>query len=82
MHVLMQMVSYQAMNMSSATTHQFAPTRAMAAMYEPFHQMGGWEETLRGDIIPAVSACVVPQATAGIDDKVKHVRLKDAFCLN
>lgn len=73
---VMQMVSYQAMNMSSATT-QFAPTRAMAAMYEPFHQMSGWEETLRGDIIPAVSACVAPQATTGMDDKVKHDKLKD-----
>ncbi|XP_031118731.1 transcription factor TGA7-like [Ipomoea triloba] len=72
------MVSYQAMNMSSATTHQFAPTRAMAAMYEPFHQMGGWEETLRGDIIPAVSACVVPQATTGIDDKSEYTSSESA----
>lgn len=58
------MVSYQAMNIPS--TSQFAPTRM--GLYEPFHQMNLWEETLRGDMIPSTGGCMVTQANERTDD--------------
>lgn len=67
------MVSYQAMNIPS--TSQFAPTRM--GLYEPFHQMSLWEETLRGDMIPSTGGCMVTQANERTDDnKVFFFTLK------
>ncbi|XP_019174139.1 PREDICTED: transcription factor TGA7-like isoform X2 [Ipomoea nil] len=60
----MNMVSYQAMNIPS--TSQFAPTRM--GLYEPFHPMRMWEETLRGDMIPSTGGCMVTQANERTDD--------------
>ncbi|XP_019154840.1 PREDICTED: transcription factor TGA7-like isoform X2 [Ipomoea nil] len=63
------MVSYEAMNMKmSSPVTQFGPAGRMG-IYEQFHQMSVWEDTLRSDIIPCSGDCMVTQA----DDKSEYM---------